>query len=510
MVGATELIERVLDPGSWRSWDGPLVEVATNPDYASALARARNRTGLDEAVLTGTGAIGGRAVAVIASEFDFMAGSIGVAAAERMVAAIERATRERLPLVASPASGGTRLQEGTVAFVQMVKITAALVSHRRAGLPYLVYLRDPTTGGVLASWAALGHVTAAEPGALIGFLGPRVHQALYGHALPAEVQSAENLYAHGLIDAVVPPEDLRDVAIRALAVLAQPPLGPMATEEPTADAPPVAGPRIARTTTGSAWEAVVRTRRTERPGVRTLLKLAAADVTPLNGTGEGEQDPALILALARFGQARCVLLGHDRRRLQPRSGLGPGGLREAMRGMRLAADLHLPLVSVIDTPGVVPTRDSEEGGFAGGIARSLAELIALPQPTVCVLLGEGGGGAALALLPADRVLCAQHAWLSPLPPEGAAEILYRTTERAPEAAAELRIDASSLLEDAIVDHIVPERPDAADEPEAFARRLGQALEAELVALIDADADQRLAARHARYRHIGTRPTPDGP
>ncbi|CAA9357664.1 MAG: Acetyl-coenzyme A carboxyl transferase alpha chain / Acetyl-coenzyme A carboxyl transferase beta chain, partial [uncultured Frankineae bacterium] len=164
--GARELLERVLDPGSWTSWDAPVRQPEPRTDaYERELQEARDRTGLDEAVLTGSGTIGGRPVAVIACEFAFLAGSIGVAAAERLVVAVERATAEGLPLVASPTSGGTRMQEGAMAFLQMVKLSAAIEQHRRAHLPYLVYLRHPTTGGVFASWGSLGHVTAAEPGA---------------------------------------------------------------------------------------------------------------------------------------------------------------------------------------------------------------------------------------------------------------------------------------------------------------------------------------------------------
>src|SRR4030095_15305831 len=164
---------------------------------ASSTAEAGARTGLEEAVITGEARMGGRRVAVVATEFDFLAGTIGVAAAERLVRAVERATAEGLPAAASPPSGGTRMQEGTVAFLQMVKITAALAAHRAAGLPYLVYLRHPTTGGVFASFGSLGHVSAAPPGALIGFLGPRVYEALYGAPFPAGVQTAENLFRHG-------------------------------------------------------------------------------------------------------------------------------------------------------------------------------------------------------------------------------------------------------------------------------------------------------------------------
>ena len=145
---------------------------------------------------------------MVASEFAFLGGSIGVATASRIVAAVRRAAAERLALLVLPSSGGTRIQEGTAAFVRMISITVAVERYKRSALPFLVYLRDPTTGGVLASWASRGQVTFAEPSALIGFLGPRVQTALYGQPLPADVQAAENLYVHGLVDAVVAPQGL--------------------------------------------------------------------------------------------------------------------------------------------------------------------------------------------------------------------------------------------------------------------------------------------------------------
>src|SRR6478736_5647754 len=218
-MNATELLEAVVDPGSFVSWDAEPEQPGLSEEYARDLAKARERSGADESVITGAGLIRGRRVALIVSEFSFLAGSIGHAAAQRIVAAIERATAEGLPLLAGPASGGTRMQEGTLAFLSMVKITGAVRAHRQAGLPYLVYLRHPTTGGVMASWGSLGHITVAEPGALLGFLGPRVYEALYGRPFPDNVQVAENLFDKGLVDAVVPPEQLPDVVHRALSIL---------------------------------------------------------------------------------------------------------------------------------------------------------------------------------------------------------------------------------------------------------------------------------------------------
>ncbi|BBU21411.1 acetyl-CoA carboxylase carboxyltransferase subunit beta [Mycobacterium xenopi] len=379
-TGIDELREAVLDDGSFVSWDTTPPAVPASESYARELAAARAATGVDEAVLTGEGRVFGRRVAVVVCEFGFLGGSIGVAAAERITAAMQRATAERLPLLASPSSGGTRMQEGTVAFLQMVKIAAAVTLHKRAHLPYLVYLRHPTTGGVFASWGSLGHITIAEPGALIGFLGPRVYEQLYGEPFPAGIQVAENLQRHGVIDGVVPLEELRDTLDRALKVLADapepPPPSPPA--EPIPDVP--------------AWDSVVASRRPDRPGVRHLLRHGCTEQVLLSGlqfgADQGEAATTL-LALARFAGQPAVVLGQQR---IVGGIVGPAALREARRGMALAAELRLPLVLVIDTAGPALSAEAEQGGLAGEIARCLADLVTLDTPTVSVLLGQGSGG----------------------------------------------------------------------------------------------------------------------
>jgi acyl-CoA carboxylase subunit beta len=489
--GARETIDALVDEGSWASWDGALPEVQTSAEYADELGRARRKTGLDESVLTGSATIRGHRVAMLVCEFGFLGGSIGVAAGHRLTMAIRRATAERLPLLALPTSGGTRMQEGTTAFLQMVRITAAVTDHKGARLPYLVYLRHPTTGGVFASWGSLGHLTFAEPGALIGFLGPRVYEALYGGPFPTGVQTSENLYTCGLIDAVTPLPELAGMVDRALNIITRSPhptIKPAPVQAPWSDTP--------------AWESVLASRRPERPGVRELLQHAATDVLPLNGTGQGENEPGLLLALARFGDMPCVLLGQDRHGQTPEVPLGPGALRQARRGMRLAADLDLPLVTVIDTAGAALSREAEERGLAGEIARCIAEMIALEVPTVSVLLGQGTGGGALALVPADRILTAQHGWLSPLPPEGASAILYHDTSHAADMAAKQGVRSRDLLAHGIVDRVIPEYPDAAAEPERFCLRIGASLREELAALRNADTAQRLAERAQRFERIG--------
>jgi acetyl-CoA carboxylase beta subunit/acetyl-CoA carboxylase alpha subunit len=506
-LDARGLRDLVLDAGSWQSWDSPIAPRGVGESYARELEDAAEKTGQDESIITGEGRLRGRRVAVVAGEFGFLAGSIGVAAAERLISAVERATDEGLPLLAAPVSGGTRMQEGTVAFLQMIGITAAIARHKQAGLPYLVYLRNPTFGGVLASWGSLGHVTIAEPGASIGFLGPRVFEALYGEPFPEGVQTAEHMADHGLIDAVVPHGEIAEVADRALRVLAarqtwhQDVAG---AERPTAaDGIDADGAGGGDGTAGrSAWDVVTASRREDRPGVRRLLRTAATDVVGLSGTGAGEKDPGLLLALARFGGAPCVVLGQDRRGQSMSAPLGPAALREARRGMHLAEQLRLPLVTLIDTPGAALSREAEEGGLAGEIARCLHDLVMLKAPTLAVLLGQGTGGGALALVPADRVLAAANGWLGPLPPEGASAIVHRTTDRADEMAANQGVRATDLWRKGIVDRVVPERPDAADEPTEFCLRLGRVLGEELAGLLGRDDTERFRTRLHRYRHLG--------
>lgn len=534
-IGARQILNLVLDEGSYLSWDGaPLrsPQVDSVPGYEESLERAAERSGVDESVITGEGTLEGRRVVIIACEFDFLAGSIGIAAAERIVSAIERATAEQLPILASPTSGGTRMQEGTIAFLQMVKISAAVAEHKSAALPYLVYLRHPTTGGVFASWGSLGHVSVAEPGALIGFLGPRVYEALYDAPFPDGVQVSENLAERGMIDGVLPPEGVRDLTARALRVLCQ---DPPSDDEPgphTELAPADAGPASSATagagnsagTAGTvadsagpvaaaaadeparpdAWDSITRSRRVDRPGARDFLARVAPDRVPLSGTGQGEDSGALLLSLARFRGQSAVVLAQDRDAEIEKNPLGPSALRSARRGMRIAAEIGVPLVLFIDTRGAALSREAEEGGLAGEIARSLSDLVTLPTPTVSVILGQGTGGGALALLPADRVLCAHHGWLAPLPPEGASAILYHETDRAAEVARSQGVTSADLHDAGIVDVVVPEYPDAADEPDAFCDRLADAVAAALVEVRRRPPERRYAQRMSRYRELGLR------
>ncbi|OFI38757.1 hypothetical protein BIU82_17570 [Arthrobacter sp. SW1] len=452
-LGGTELLEQLLDAGSFRSWDSAPQLPSVSDAYLSDLERARERSGADEAVLSGEGLIDGHPVAVIASEFSFLGGSIGRATADRIVAAIEEAGRRRLPLIAAPASGGTRMQEGTLAFLQMVRITEALTAYKALRLPYLAYLRHPTTGGVFASWGSLGHLTVAEPGALVGFLGPKVYAGLRGEEFPAGVQSAEHLFSHGTVDAVLDAAGFRNLAAGVLGILAG------SRSLPDAGMPDAGAP-LPGERSGTVWDSVLRTRKPGRPGLAELLDAGFGRTVRLSGTGRGELSASTAVVLAELrvtgGTRPVVVVGQDRAAQRAGSVLNAAGLAQARRGMRLAEELGLPLVTVVDTPGAELSVRAEESAIAGGIADCIGTLLRLTVPSVAILMGEGTGGGALALAAARRTVAAEHAWLAPLPPEGASLIVHGDTMHAAELAEQQRIGARELYRDGAVHEIVPE------------------------------------------------------
>ena len=228
-----------------------------------------------------------------------------------------------------------------------------------------------------------------------------------------------------------------------------------------------------------------------------MLRESADEAVELAGGGELDSRSGIILALARFGGHSVVVVGQDRNRQMPGSLVGPADLRLARRGMRLAQSLRLPLVTVIDTPGADLSADAEESGLANEIAHCIAELTALTVPTVAVLLGQGAGGAALALFPADRVVAMENSWLSPLPPEGASLIVYRDTDHAADMARSQGIRATDLHAAGIVDVVAPEAALGGFLPE-----LGDRLAAEIDALDDSTVEARAGWRTERLRRIG--------
>ncbi|HEY4681800.1 MAG TPA: acetyl-CoA carboxylase, carboxyltransferase subunit beta [Candidatus Acidoferrales bacterium] len=220
-INATRRLEVLLDDGQWTEHDRGLV--STDPlqfvdtrRYVERLATAEKQTGLKDAVIIAEGKLAGRPIVLCSMEYQFIGGSMGCVVGEKITRAIERSTDQKLPLVIVSCSGGARMMEGAVSLMQMLKISAALARLDQARVPYISVLADPTTGGVTASYAMLGDLNIAEPGALIGFAGPRVIEQTIRQKLPEGFQRAEFLLQHGFLDAIVHRKDLKGYIANAL------------------------------------------------------------------------------------------------------------------------------------------------------------------------------------------------------------------------------------------------------------------------------------------------------
>ncbi len=473
----------------WWLVDGPsYVPVAEgDPDplrweeYPALRQDARDRTGQDEAVMIARGGVRGtRNEAVfVAWSFDFLGGSMGSIVGETICRAYEYAADEGLPIVLMPSTGGARMHEGMASLVQMAATTAAAATHASKRLLQIAVLCDPTTGGVFASHANLADIIVAESGATIGFAGPRVARALTGGHLPEGSHTARGALAAGLVDAVVKRPDL-PAYLRALIDWAAP-------YEPM----PVAPVNGAGAAPATAWEAIERSRSDERPRAREFLD--GLDVaTELHGDRAGLDDPTIRVALAHLEGRPLIVIAMDRDRNEAR--ITPAGYRKAWRGLRLADQLGIPAVTLIDTPGADASAPSEAGGVAHHIARTFADMLRTRTTLVSVVIGEGGSGGALALAVADRFLMQENATFSVIAPEGAAAILHRDASRAPEVAEQLKPDARTLHALGVVDELIPEPP--GEEIEAVWSVVARHLDE----LATRPTPARLAARRNKWRH----------
>ena len=485
--------------------DDPLSFVDTVA-YADRLGHARRGTGLDDVVRVARGRVRGNAVVVAAMDFRFMGGSMGVAAGEAITTAGEHALAEGLPLLLVTASGGARMQEGALSLMQMAKTSNAMAELDEAGLLTMTLVTDPTYGGVAASFATLSDVVVAEPGARMGFAGPRVIEQTIGEQLPKRFQTAEFLLKHGLIDRVCGRSEIVPTVgtLIAATVPGEPDWGAGVTDPAWRD--PETLPQR------SAVEVVKLSRHLGRHTTLDHLNEWTDSFLELHGDRTGEDNAAIVGGVALFDGLPVMVIGHQKGHTTAelvRRSFGmpsPAGYRKAQRLMRLAGKLRLPVLTLIDTPGAHPGLSAEERGQAAAIADCQRIMGGLPVPVVAVVTGEGGSGGALALGVADRVLISQNASYSVISPEGCAAILWKTPEAAPVAAQALGLDARSLLRLGVVDAVVPE-PDggAHRDPVAASRTLRDAVICALRDLRSMPGNEIVRSRRARFRRFGVLP-----
>lgn len=472
-VHAYRRIEMTADAGSFEEWDREM-EVFNPldfPGYEKKIAAVREKTRLSEAIVTGTCKIGGEKAVIGVCDARFIMSSMGHVVGEKIARAVERATEEKLPVILFACSGGARMQEGIVSLMQMAKTSAALKRHHDKGQLYITVLTDPTTGGVTASFAMLGDIILAEPGALIGFAGPRVIEQTIGQKLPEGFQRSEFLLEHGFVDKIVPREEMKETLASILKLHSLEAREPIHVEDYLIVQ--AQGGKIRRNRNKkikkSAWDTVLLSRSATRPVASDYIKAVFDDFIEFHGDRYFKDDGAIVGGIASFHGMAVTVIGQEKGKntkdnIKRNFGMpSPDGYRKALRLMKQAETFGRPIICFVDTPGAFCGLEAEERGQGEAIARNLFEMADLTVPVLSVVIGEGGSGGALAMAVGNEVWMMENSIYSILSPEGFASILYKDSKKASDAARVMKITARDLIELGLIERVILEEEPACEE-----------------------------------------------
>lgn len=514
-IGTRTRIRMVADTGTFQEWftDLETENPLEYPGYEEKIANLHEKTKLHEAVTVGKCMVNGLETVLGVCDARFLMGSMGYVVGEKITRAFERATEEKLPVVLFTSSGGARMQEGIVSLMQMAKTSAAIRKHSEAGLFYLPVLTDPTTGGVTASFAMLGDVILAEPGALIGFAGPRVIAQTIGQKLPEGFQRAEFLVEKGIIDGVVERQELKETVWKLLKIhqdsMQYIHYGKTQNVE---NFPEIRSSRGKAGTDGkselTAWERVEISRSKERPTTLSYVQQIFDEFLELHGDRAFRDDGAVIGGIAMFSGQPVTVIGQQKGKnvkenIYRNFGMAsPEGYRKALRLMKQAEKFGRPVVTFVDTPGAACGIEAEERGQGEAIARNLLEMSGIQTPMVSILIGEGGSGGALGLAVTDEVWMMENATYSILSPEGFASILWKDGKRAKEASEVMKITAKDLKKLQIIEKVIREPEPANEEnlPE-IAEEIREDLDGFLRKSCQKTREQIVEERYERFRRM---------
>ena len=529
-VPAYRRIKMVVDRKSFTEWDVHMEE--QNPlqykGYEEKIRSLREKTGLDEAVVTGKCTIKGTPTALGVCDCRFMMSSMGEVVGEKITRVFERATKERLPVILYICSGGARMQEGLVSLMQMAKTSMAIRKHSDAGLLYVPVLTDPTTGGVTASFAMLGDIILAEPKALIGFAGPRVIEQTIGQKLPKGFQRAEFLLEHGFVDKIVEREEQRSVLADILKLHENkiPDYGQsdnsdmeMKYKSDNAESTETAvgdkresentiWPEFIPSGNYTPWEHVQLARAKTRPTGKDYIEALFDDFMEFHGDRHCGDDPAVIGGVAFFHGKPVTVLAQEkgegtRENIARNFGMvSPEGYWKSLRLMQQAEKFHRPVICLVDTPGAFCGLEAEERGQGEAIAKNLYTLAGLTVPVLSIVIGEGGSGGALAFAVADEVWMLEHSVYSIFSPEGFASILWKDSKKAKEAAAVMKLTAADLYQMGMIEHVIPEaEPVSRENINDAAAYLENGIEDFLGKYGKTEPEKLLEHRYERFRKM---------
>ena len=511
-VHAYRRIEMTADPGTFEEWDKEMEfeNPLDFPGYEKKIAAAREKTGLSEAIVTGICEINGQKTVLGVCDAGFIMSSMGHAVGEKIARAVERATETKLPVILFACSGGARMQEGIVSLMQMAKTSAALKRHHKAGQLYISVLTDPTTGGVTASFAMLGDIILAEPGALIGFAGPRVIEQTIGQKLPEGFQRAEFLMEHGFVDKIVPREEMKDTLTAILRLHNPHNQEEFCVDNRVEDDNPCGKKSSfwSKKNKRSPWDTVQLSRSADRPVASDYIHQLFDDFMEFAGDRYFKDDGAIIGGIATFHGMPVTVIGQEKGKntkdnIRRNFGMpSPEGYRKALRLMKQAESFKRPIICFVDTPGAFCGLEAEERGQGEAIARNLFEMTDLTVPVLSIVIGEGGSGGALAMAVGNEVWMMENSIYSILSPEGFASILYKDSKKANDAARVMKITAKDLMDLGLIERVIPEEvPACAENLPEIAKEIDWALMEFFSDFLSMTGEELANQRYDRFRRM---------
>lgn len=501
-------ISLVADIRSFKEWDSDFL--IANPlnfeGYEEKILNLNATCNLREAVITGQCRIDGVPTAICVMDSRFMMASMGHVVGEKITRAVERATEMKLPIIIFCCSGGARMQEGIISLMQMAKTSAAIKKHSEAGLLYVSVLTEPTTGGVTASFAMLGDIILAEPGALIGFAGPRVIEQTIGEKLPEGFQRAEFQVEHGFVDAIVRREELKST-LASILKMHQPEKTNLLMKNVKSMIRTGLPAMVESDNALTAAEKVKIARMKERPTGLDYIHKLFTGFMEFHGDRYFKDDAAIVGGIAYFHGQPVTVICQQKGKISLEENMkrnfgmpSPDGYRKALRLMKQAEKFNRPIICLIDTSGAYPGKEAEERGQGEAIARNLFEMSSLKTPILSVVIGEGGSGGALALGVADEVWMLENSIYSILSPEGFASILWKDGSRADEAANVMKITAKDLYDLNVIERIIKEsRPVTAGDMDEVCAQLDEGFTYFMNKYQAVNTRRLVEERYKRYR-----------
>jgi acetyl-CoA carboxylase carboxyl transferase subunit beta len=495
-MSAKQRIESLIDINSFKETNKSLTSVdpltfVSNSSYKDSIIKDQKRTGLAEAIMTGHCTISGFECNLIALDFGFMGGSMGSVVGEKISLTFEDSAQKKIPVICIVTSGGSRIQEGTLSLMQMAKVTTASNKLTNSGVPHITVLANPTTGQSYASFANLADIILAEPQAILGYNPIETMSEANTDKNMNIPHTSESHLKHGMIDAIVHRKDLKDVLSALLELFGKEFKINKISKSKLIESHQTYTP---------AWKSVELSRHPKRPKSSDLMSRMLDNFIELHGDRSFSDDPTIISGIGQLNGQTIAIIGQER---ISETRIMPEGFRKAQRTLLLAKKFKLPVITLIDTPGVNLSFESEHRGIGNSIAKTMSLMSDIDVPTISIIIGEGGSAAALSLGISDKSLMLKNAIYSPISPEEASELLYKDKDKKEKVADDLKLTSLDCKNLGIIDSIINEPDEGAHKNHyETVRMIKRSIVHELSYLQGKSIRSIKKSRYKKFRDIG--------